>query len=392
MEVDQRSETLLTLLPESFSPRSDILSKHDGKVHVRGRRFLLLVVLLFIAVSLAGPAQAYNNWNGSERRWPWKAFSSTTLKTLPCNEDPDPNKNTNNPHCTETDPQAIDANLGDRTKVYSIAAGTFYRYAYDSCAGNYLVIKGAHSDYYAYKHLYSSLVSSGSILAGQPIAFSSGTGRCVTGPHLHFQRSSQPPFTYSPLNLTPISAQGDGYTTLNKTTGYTSDNAGIGYDSNDYGDAKMASTFNASGGYTGMGVPADVGANWSPCRAALLHGTWSRYGCTASSSFTGFVQTYFLGANNDPQALMQWSSANSTAFRLYTGILGVYTDYYNGKDLVYSIGYPTGNRYYDYSVSFFRQSFQNGHIDFIPSSTGCTENAYMGPTFVHILTAYYCDQ
>jgi hypothetical protein len=81
----------------------------------------------------------------------------------------------------------------------------------------------------------------------------------------------------------------------------------------------------------------------------------------------------------------------TTAYFVYRGILGAYTDFYQNKDMVSWIGFPTGNRYYDSSVGFYRQSFQNGHIDYIPGSPTCTENVYMGPTSVHIGTGYYCD-
>src|SRR5438874_836728 len=148
-----------------------------------GRRHLLLLLFTSLVMStlLSGPANAYDNWNGSERRWPWKAFSATVLNTLPCSEDPDPNKQQNNKHCSESDPEGIDANLASGTIVYSIAAGVYINARFDGCAGYYMVIHGGHNDYYTYEHLSRFLISSGAVLGGQPIAISGGSGSCLTG-------------------------------------------------------------------------------------------------------------------------------------------------------------------------------------------------------------------
>jgi hypothetical protein len=81
-------------------------------------------------------------------------------------------------------------------------------------------------------------------------------------------------------------------------------------------------------------------------------------------------------------------NTTNTAYLLTRGILGAYTDEYNGHDWVYWIGYPTSNRYAaNADRTTFRQDFQNGTIFITPAA--CRETVYYGGV---ARAAYgYCD-
>lgn len=345
---------------------------------VRNARILLLTGgLLAYGFGAPTPAFAYNDWNGSYRKWPWRAGAAETLSTLPgqC------------PHCPAKQSssawKAIDVATMDYETVYSIAPGTVdAAVASGGAAGLYLRVKDADGTYVTYEHLKEFLVRSGSVVAGQPIAVSGCTGRC-SGPHLHFQRHDGPSFSSKALDLTPISSRGGSGDPL-RSTGYRSDNAGIGYSSAGKISKTMQAAYKSAGGYASVGVTADIGDDWSPCREDGVKGTWWRYGCSPRSGIAGSVQTFY-GKGNRPRALMHPSGAGAS-YVLYKGILGAYTDFYGGHDWVYWLGYPTGNRY-KISSSAYRQNFQHGHILFYPES--CRELIYLGSSYKD--EGYYCD-
>src|SRR4029077_13622718 len=135
----------------------------------------------------------------------------------------------------------------------------------------------ADGSYITYEHLSKALVKSGSVLAGQPIAVSGCSGNCDVA-HLHFQRQNGPTFYASALSLTPISGHGGSGDPLTHSS-YTSDNAGLGYWHLRSDSIAMQNVYKAGGGYKSIGVTADIGIGWSPCRYEGVRSTWWRYVC-----------------------------------------------------------------------------------------------------------------
>jgi hypothetical protein len=344
----------------------------------RARLLRALLVILVVGGSLFSsvPASAHNTWVGGSRKWPWKASSDRTLTTLPgeC------------PHCSGAESssawKAIDANMYYET-VYAITNGTLTYEPSGGKAGIYVQIKNPDGSYITYEHLKQALVTSGTVVAGQPIAISGCTGNC-SGPHLHFQRQNGTGFSSTALDLVPISGHGGSGDPLAHTA-YASDNAGIGYSSGGSVSASIQKTYAALGGYNAVGVTADIGDGWSPCRYEGAVSTWWRYGCSPKSGVSGSVQTFYFGKSNTARAIMQESGA-SGAYILYRGTLGAYTNGYAGHDWVYWLGYPTGNRYV-IGPGLYRQNFRAGYIIF--TSADCTERIYLGTTYKTSYT--YCD-
>jgi hypothetical protein len=340
---------------------------------------LVLPALLVAAFILASTpaAEAHNTWTGAYRKWPWKAGIDRTVTTLPgeC------------PHCRGSESssawKAIDASMYYET-VYSISPGSIALYQPSGGkAGMYLLVRDADGSYITYEHLSRALVTSGTVVAGQPIAVSGCSGNCY-GAHLHFQRQDGTSFSSNPLSLTPISGHGGSGDALVHTA-YTSDNAGIGYSSGGAVSRPFQTAYSAAGGYRTIGVTADIGSGWSPCRYEGVVSTWWRYGCSPRSGIAGSVQTFYDSAWNDERAIMLEAGA-STAYILHRGILSAYTDPYNGHDWIYWIGYPIGNRY-AYGSGLYRQNFRYGHIVFDP--TNCKEWIYVGSSLKG--DGWYCD-
>lgn len=354
----------------------------DRKEHrslLRRARAALIAGIVVASTWAAIPAEAHNQWTGAYRKFPWKAGTSRTLGTLPgqC------------PHCSGQESssawKAIDVPDMDYETVYSISPGVVDAYvASAGGAGNYLRVKQADGTYIVYEHLDSAIATSGSLVAGQPVAVSGNTGNS-TGPHLHFQRQSGTSFNSDALPLTPISGHGDSSNPL-KRTSYTSDNAGIGYSSADKALSGHWTAYKDGGGYYGVGITADIGDAWSPCREDSIQGTWWRYGCSPKTGISGSVQTYLYDSGNSRRAIMQ-KSGTSSAYLLLAGILGAYTEQYAGHDWVYWIGYPTSNRYDVGTSATQRQNFESGYILYNPST--CKESVYQGG--VLRATYSFCD-
>ncbi|MGZ4207750.1 MAG: M23 family metallopeptidase [Actinomycetota bacterium] len=340
-------------------------------------RLVLPVVLAAAAFMASTPAaEAHNTWVGGYRKWPWKAGTDRTLTTLPgeC------------PHCSGSESssawKAIDASMNYET-VYSIAPGSIAVYQPSGGkAGMYLQVKDADGSYITYEHLSRALVTSGTVVAGQPIAVSGCSGNCY-GAHLHFQRQNATSFSATALSLTPISGHGGSGDPLAHAA-YTSDNAGVGYTSGGSRASAFVSTYNAAGGYKTVGVTASVGTGWSPCRYEGAASTWWRVACSPRSGISGTVQTFYAGSTNAQHAIMQ-ETGSSHAYVLVRGILGAYTDPYSGHDWVYWLGYPTSNRYAYWS--WYRQDFRYGFIIYDPGS--CREDVYVGSRLTW--NATYCD-
>jgi hypothetical protein len=333
-----------------------------------------LLVAAFIMASTP-VAEAHNTWTGGYRKWPWRGSQDRTLTTLPgeC------------PHCPGVESpsaaKAIDVAMNYET-VYSIAPGTVVLYTTTGGkAGNYLQVKDADGSYITYEHLANALVTSGAVVAGQAIAISGCTGNC-NAPHLHFQRQDGTSFSANALPLTPISGHGGSGDALTHTA-YTSDNAGIGYYGNGTGSVPIRNAYNAAGGYKTIGVTADIGVGWSPCRYETGISSWWRYACSPRNGISGSLQTFY-GPYNAQRAIM-WEQGASTAYVVYRGILGAYTDAYNGHDWIYWIGYPTSNRYS--WNGYLRQNFRYGYVLFDPIA--CAEFFYIGSTYAAEGT--YCD-
>jgi peptidase M23-like protein len=350
----------------------------DRAKHPSLLRFVLpaLLVAAFILASTPA-AEAHNTWTGGYRKWPWKAGIDRTVTTLPgeC------------PHCPGSETtsawKAIDVSMNYET-VYSISPGSIALYQPSGGkAGMYLVVRDADGSYITYEHLSRPIVTSGTVVAGQPIAVSGCSGNCH-GAHLHFQRQDGTGFSSNALSLTPISGHGGSGDALAHTA-YTSDNAGIGYSSGGAASKAFQTAYNAAGGYKTVGVTADIGLGWSPCRYEGVVSTWWRYGCSPRSGISGSVQTFYDSGWNDERAIMLESGA-STAFILYRAILSAYTDPYNGHDWIYWIGYPTGNRY-AYGDGFYRQNFRYGYILFDPAQ--CQEWIFAGSSYK--AGGWYCD-
>lgn len=335
-------------------------------------RSLLALVTLTVLLQPT-VASAHNVYDGAYRKFPWKAGTDRTLTTLPgqC------------PHCPGSESssawKAIDIGNMDYETVYSIGPGTVSAYSSGgSGAGMYLRIKDSDGTYVTYEHLSRAFVTSGSVVAGEPIAISGCTGNC-SGAHLHLQRQSGTSFSSTGLTLELISGHGD----LSRTA-YTSDNAGIGLSSGGTESTTMQTAYKAAGGYSSFGVTADIGLGWSPCRATRTDSTWWRYGC-APNGWAGSVQTY-LGPNSKKRAIMHATGA-SASYVLHQGVLESFTDYYAGYDWVHWIGYPTGNRYALSGGTAYRQYFQGGRIDYWPSS--CRAAMYIGDSYKQ--ENYHCD-
>jgi hypothetical protein len=312
-------------------------------------------MLAVMAATLMVPAQAlaHDQWKGAYRKWPWKAGRSIVLTTLPgdC------------PHCPAMQPssswKAIDAAMNYET-VFAISPGKIERYEPSGGgAGKYMRILDDDGTYITYEHLSKALLTSGRVVAGQPIAVSGCTGNC-TGPHLHFERTDAPSFTAKALKLTRISGHGGSGEPL-RYTEYTSDNAGVSYTAGGSGLASMRRSYNKAGGYKGFGVTSNVGEIWSPCRNDDIKGTWFRYGCSPNPDVAGSVQTY-LGPDGEPRALTHEKGSDNT-YRLRRAILAAYTEKFYGHDWVYWMGYPRGNRQLT-STDVFHQRFQFGYVNF----------------------------
>jgi hypothetical protein len=336
--------------------------------HHRVLRSLALVVAALMAI-IATPlaAEATNTWPGAYRKWPWKAGSTTTLTTLPgqC------------PHCSSRESssswKAIDAAM-DYDTVYSVAPGSIDATVSSSGgAGMYLRVKDADGTYLTYEHLSKFLLTSGSVVAGQPIAVSGNSGNS-TGPHLHFQRHDGTSFSSNALSLVPISGRGGSGDALRTGVGYVSDNAGIGFTRSGEAAASTQALYRSLGGYNGAGVTADINDAWTPCHADGVVSTSFRYTCAPRSGVSGSVQTYRMGSNNRERAFMT-RSGTSTAVVVYRGILYAYTRTYNGHDWIYWLGYPAANRYLLPDRNIYQQDFQFGYITFAPSS--CVATVYL---------------
>jgi len=350
----------------------------DHPKHPRLLRFALpaLLVAAFILASTPA-AEAHNTWNGGYRKWPWKAGTDRTVSTLPgeC------------PHCPGDESssawKAIDVSMNYET-VYSISPGSIALYQPSGgLAGMYLLVRDADGTYITYEHLSRALVTSGSVVAGQPIAVSGCSGNCH-GPHLHFQRQDGTGFSSNALSLVPISGHGGSGDPLSHTA-YSSDNAGIGYSSGLTTSRPFVTAYNAAGGYRTVGVSADIGVGWSPCRYEGVVSIWWRYGCSPKGGISGSVQTFYGGSWDDARVIMLESGA-TTAFVLYRAILGAYTDAFSGHDWVYWLGYPIGNRY-AYGSGMYRQNFRYGYIVFDPGQ--CEEWIYLNS--VYRGGGWYCD-
>ena len=348
----------------------------DRAERSRVLRFALPALLVAAFILTSTPvAEAHNTGTGGYRKWPWRGSNDRTLTTLPgeC------------PHCPGVESpsasKAIDVAMNFED-VYAVSPGTVTTFTTTGGkAGSYLQVKDADGSYITYEHLSKAFVTSGSVVAGQPIALSGCSGNCDVA-HLHFQRQDGPTFYANALSLTPISGHGGSGDPLTHSS-YTSDNAGIGY----YGNAFFTAFQNAyksAGGYSSIGVTANIGAAWTPCRYEGAAATWWRYVCTPRSGITGNVQTFYDGPNNLQRAIMLENGA-TTAFVLYRGILAAYTDPYAGHDWVYWLGYPTSNRYS--WNGWLRQNFRYGYMLF--DAQGCVEWFYIGSTYTH--DSHYCD-
>ena len=342
------------------------------------RRTLPAALAAAFIMASTPAAEAHNTWTGGYRKWPWIAGEDRTLTTLPgeC------------PHCSSGESssawKAIDASMNYET-VYAVSPGTVSAYSPSGGkAGIYLQTKDVDGSYVTYEHLSKALVTSGAVVAGQPIAVSGCSGNC-SGAHLHFQRQDGTSFYSNALTLTPISGHGGSGDALTHTS-YTSDNAGIGYYHSGSSSAAIKNAYKSGGGYKTIGITADVGVGWSPCRYETGVHTWWRYVCAPRSGISGSLQTFYDGSNNDERAIMIEDGA-TTAYVLFRGILAAYTDPYNGHDWIYWIGYPTSNRY-SLSDGWLRQNFRHGYIMFDP--IGCVEWLYIGSTWT--AENYYCDQ
>lgn len=342
----------------------------------RAKHPALVALAAAVLAATAMPADAHNVHEGAYRKWPWRAGKERVLTTLPgeC------------PHCpgvqSSSSWKAIDVDMNYET-VYSIGPGRIERYEPSGGgAGKYIRVADDDGTYFVYEHLSQALVTSGRVVAGEPIAISGCTGNC-SGAHLHFQRNDAVGFSSNALSLARISGHGGSADPFDEV-GYDGDNAGIGYRSDGVVVAAMQDAYEAQGGFDRVGASADLGEAWSPCRAQGVTGTWWRYMCAPTDRFRGSVQT-FLGPGERPRALMH-AAGSSRAYLLHRGILAAYTELMGGLDWVSWIGYPTGNRARTPS-GLWRQEFQDGHVLF--DEDVCRVSMYLRGTLMRTYT--FCD-
>lgn len=341
-------------------------------------RAMLVIAFTMCVVGVARPADAHNSWTGGYRKFPWKAGTSIGLSTLPgqC------------PHCSGRESssawKAIDALMYYDT-VYSVSPGTVdAAVASGGGAGMYMRVKDSDGTYITYEHLSEFLVTSGSVVAGQPIAVSGASGN-VTGAHLHFQRQNGTSFSSTALDLTPLSGHGGSSDSLTSTE-YVSDNAGIGYSSAGNVSTTMQTLYKSLGGYSGGGVTADIGDSWTPCENEGIVSTAFRYACSPRSGIAGSIQTLVSGSTNRQRAMLHRSGASSS-YVLHRGILGAYTRTYDGHDWVYWLGYPVSARYLLPNRGVYQQDFQHGSITYATGS--CVTTVYLSG--VNKQQTSYCD-
>lgn len=342
---------------------------------VRARNALLALIVGVIAWSGAVPASAHNVWKGGYRRWPWRAGETRTLTTLPgqC------------PHCPGTQSssawKAIDAAMRYEN-VHAISPGVIDRWVPSGgAAGKYLRIKDDDGTYITYEHLSKALVTSGRVVAGQPIAVSGCTGNC-SGPHLHFQRHDAPSFWSNAKPLVPISGHGSPTTDPLTTSAYTSDNAGIGHNAKGGTSSKMQAVYRKAGGYKVVGAPSNIGDAWSPCRADSIKGTWWRYYCRFRSGVSGGVQT-FRTVNEKSQAIMQ---RGDHVHLVRPSLLAAYTAIYDGHEWGYWMGYPTSDPMA--VTKGYKQRFEFGVAYVYPSY--CRQDLY-SHGYGKYRSYHYCD-
>lgn len=337
------------------------------------KRGAALAIASVLAVTAwPGQAGAHNVWEGAYRKWPWKAGKSRAITTLPgeC------------PHCpgrlSSSAWKAIDVDMRYET-VYSIGPGTVERYEPSGgAAGAYVRIKDDDGTFFVYEHLSNVLVRKGRVDPGEPIAVSGCSGNC-SGAHLHVQRNDAASFQANALGLPRLSGHGGPNDPLAKTA-YESDNAGLGRTADGANQQRIVDAYYAAGGYD-LGVTADVGGSWTPCRHGK-GGTWFRYACDRSGSVRGSAQT-FLGPGERPLAIMndRWGEA----YVVPTRILAAYTTPFGDAEWVDLIGYPTSKRR-RLSPDTYRQDFAAGHV---LEFAWCEQHVFVKGSFA---AAYrFCD-
>ncbi|MFP5225367.1 MAG: M23 family metallopeptidase [Actinomycetota bacterium] len=301
------------------------------------RRGLIVCLAVLSQFAIAVPADAYNTYWSSWRRWPWRNSTSAQLTQV--------NGHT---YASNSARQAIDIGMRYET-VYSVLPGVVHQTGNDGRAGTYLMVLGDDGTYYTYQHLDSTQVLIGTrIMLGDPVAISGNSGNS-TGPHLHLQRATGPRFSDDALTLFPIS----GKSSASAGSWYLSDNAGIGRTSSNqtYGGVRL--TYDYEGGYAGVGVPVAISQAWMPCRASGKTSTRWMYKCRH-----GFVQTF--------QYQSRWQTIMAIegvpgGVLVTEPFLAVYTELFEGVDWVEHIGFPV-ERAFIYGPGRTAQQFEGGWI------------------------------
>ncbi len=85
--------------------------------------------------------------------------------------------------------RGIDIKAKDGTLVYASFDGRVVDRGYDNCGGNWLLVDHENGFKSKYYHLSNNNFKSigDTVSKGQPIAYSGGTGNCITGAHLHYE-------------------------------------------------------------------------------------------------------------------------------------------------------------------------------------------------------------
>lgn len=372
------------------------LHRHD-EPHIKSANVLLVglmaAAILTLNVSPAGAADQTGdptNWAENFRRWPWKGGTQHDLTQIE-----------GHGYASSSARKAFDIGMPCGKAVYSVSKGTVIAAVSSSgAAGKYVqVTHDANNDgtntVVTYEHLQSIEVDADNgggkptaLLQGDLIGYSgnSGTKYC----HLHLQRSASASFDSDAWTLGPIN--GLEVSELNLSDDYISANVGIGRKNDMTIKPAIKATYRDFGDYFGVGIPANIGVAYSPCRSARTTGTSWAYACNASTTYRGTVQTFYGRAYRQKAIMLR--EGTSTAYLVSTGILAAFTDRHSdGRDFVFHIGYPTGNRQVVPSTGGtqrYTQSFQGGRIDYSVTSTGqCSEKIYQGSTLIY--SAPYCD-
>lgn len=304
------------------------------------RRVLACGTVLAAVMVSAPSAHAVVSTSGSWRRWPWRNATVETLTQVG-----------GHTYASESARKAIDVAMSYEG-VYAAAPGTVVTVSTDRAAGNYVQVQGEDGTVITYEHLARLDTRVGSpVWLGDPLAVSGSSGN-VTGPHLHFQRSSSTSFSSQALELAPI----DGVYDPRAGEAYRSENAGIGTTSAGERDAALRAAYTRAGGYASFGVPQTLTSARTPCWTRSQAPTRWAYRC-----FNGLVQTYEKGTT-DHVLLSKNGAAFPVTDRIHLALVGRL----DGVEILSRTGFPTADAIVN--TRLITQVFERARLSYEPGS------------------------